>query len=51
MKIDKSMVLTGASALLSVGTFVVNTISKKDETAKIAKEAAKIVMENSRKSK
>ena len=51
MKIDKSMVLTGASALLGVGTFMVNAISKKDETAKIAKEAAKIVMEKQKESK
>ena len=50
MKIDKSMVLTGASALLGVGTFMVNAISKKDETAKIAKEAAKIVMEKQKES-
>jgi hypothetical protein len=51
MKVNKSLLLTGASALLGVGTFVVNAISKKDETSKIAEEAAKIVMEKQKESK
>ena len=45
MKIHKATVLTGASALLGVGSFVVNVLTKKDETKKVAEEAAKIVME------
>ena len=48
MKINKNLVLTGASALLGVGSFVVNILTKKDETSKIAEEAAKIVMEKSK---
>lgn len=45
MKINKTLMLTGASALLGVGSFVVNVLTKKDETKVIAEEAAKIVME------
>lgn len=45
IKLSKEAVLTGVSALLTAGTFVVSMVSKKDETAKIAEEAAKIVME------
>lgn len=51
MEVNKRLLLTGASALLGVGTFVVNAISKKDETSKIAEEAAKIVMEKQKESK
>lgn len=49
IKVNKTAVLTGASALLGVGSFVVNILSKKDETSKIAEEAAKIVMEQKEK--
>lgn len=48
-KINKSVILTGASALFGVGSLVVNILSKKDEQTKIAEEAAKIVMEQNQK--
>lgn len=49
LNINKTGILTGASILLGVGTLVVNAISKKDEEAKIAEKAAKIVMEQNQK--
>ena len=45
IKFDKNVALTAASALLGIGSFVVDILNKKDETAKIAEQAAKIVME------
>jgi len=44
-KVNKKLLLTAASALFGAGAFVVDVLSKKNETSETAEEAAKIVME------
>ena len=44
-KMNKKLLLTAASALFGAGAFVVDVLSKKNETSETAEEAAKIVME------
>lgn len=46
IKVDKKILLTGLSALFGAGAFVVDVLSKKDETKEAAEKAAKIVMDN-----
>lgn len=45
IKLDKKAVLTGLSALFGAGAFIVNVLSKNDETNEAAQKAAKIVMD------
>ncbi len=42
---NKKLLLTAASAIFGAGAFVVDVLSKKNETSEAAEEAAKIVME------
>lgn len=51
MKIDKKTGLTILSAVFGAGAFVVNVLSKKDETNEIAEKAAKIAMDKLSESK
>lgn len=46
IKVDKKTVLTGLSAIFGAGAFIVNILSKNDETNEAAQKAAEIVMEN-----
>jgi hypothetical protein len=50
-KVDKKTVLTGLSAVFGIGSFVVNILTKNDETNAIAEKAAKIAMEQLSKNK
>lgn len=45
LKVDKKTVLTVLSGVFTVGSFVVNILTKNDEANEIAKKAAKIVMD------
>lgn len=51
IKVDKKMVMTGLSALFTVGSFVLNTIAKKDEVNEAAKKAAELLMDQQLKNK
>ena len=50
-KVNKKLLLTAASAIFGAGAFIVDVLSKKNETSEAAEEAAKIVMENLSKNK
>ena len=43
VKVDKSMVLTVVGGLLTIGSVVVNAISKEDDLNKAAEKAAEIL--------
>lgn len=49
MSVDKKAILTGLSALFGAGAFIVNVLSKKDETDEAAKKAAELVMNELKK--
>ncbi len=44
MRVNKSLVLTSASALLSVCSLVVGELNRREDVKETAKKAAKIVM-------
>lgn len=51
IKVNTKMVLNIASGLFTVGSLVVNVLTKNNEANEIAKKAAKIVMDQQSKNK